>query len=413
MKKYIFTTVLLLVGMMGGFAQERVNKLEVESGVLSVVTITQGHDSVPCSADNCEWSVQGDCLHLKSALGGAPVSVVVPELVSVRMNGIGKVKSKGILKGEKLHLCTNGVGNVDLNLDYDSVFVEMNSVGDVKLQGACNFLQVLMKGPGNLSIDGLLVEDRVIRKVGPGNVDDGAKGRHREETRGMRHGRRSCLLDGRWQGLEIGPNMLLNNKGNDQFGGGDVMAPKGLGGICLNFNLAEIGVAFDRKRHCGIFTGIGLALNVFKMKNPYYFYQEDGITKAALMENVNVKINNVTLFYLQAPLMFQVSSNGRWYAQAGVIGGLRLTDNQLIQFGSNYQDAVIETGSGELRIPANETKVSNTAKRTSTFKLDVCLRVGGENIGFFATYSLIPLFPKEKSELPEYHPITFGVSLVL
>ena len=65
MKKYIFTTVLLLVGMMGGFAQERVNKLEVESGVLSVVTITQGHDSVPCSADNCEWSVQGDCLHLK------------------------------------------------------------------------------------------------------------------------------------------------------------------------------------------------------------------------------------------------------------------------------------------------------------------------------------------------------------
>ena len=42
------------------------------------------------------------------------------------------------------------------------------------------------------------------------------------------------------------------------------------------------------------------------------------------------------------------------------------------------------------------------------FKLDASLRVGGENIGFFANYALLPIFDMSNAKV---RPVNFGFSI--
>ena len=78
------------------------------------------------------------------------------------------------------------------------------------------------------------------------------------------------------------------------------------------------------------------------------------------------------------------------YIDAGVTGGLRFAQWNRVKFADGSQFK----------------RYSRT--NLNLFKLDASFRIGGETLGFFANYSLLPLFDMGSSKV---HPISFGFSI--
>ena len=95
--------------------------------------------------------------------------------------------------------------------------------------------------------------------------------------------------------------------------------------------------------------------------------------------------------YVQAPLMIEVRPTRRFYIAAGVTGGLRVDTWTKIVFRSGDVNKV------------------HSDYYVNRFKLDATLRIGGNNLGFFAQFNLLPTF--DEAHAPTCHTANFGFSI--
>jgi hypothetical protein len=285
-----------------------------------------------------------------------------------------------------------------MNVDYDTIRVRINGSGDVTLMGNCKVLYADLTGSGDLRINDLNCDETYTNATGSGDVLVNKYGKviSYQYQREQRLGKQSRLLNPHWNGFEAGLNMLIDPfAANVYTGPNESMAIRPLRSWYFGFNLADIGIAFDRKKMVGMFTGIGLGWNNYSWKNYISMTVENNeLVNTLLPDDRPVKNSKFGLLYVQVPLMIEVRPTRHLYIDFGVTGGIRVAAWSRIK----YCD-------GE-----NRKTYSNYL--TNLFKCDASLRVGGDNLGFFVSYALVPTFVKGR-DAAKAHPLMLGLSINL
>lgn len=216
-----------------------------------------------------------------------------------------------------------------------------------------------------------------------------------DEPKDKRPEKKSLLFDAHWNGFEAGLNMLIDPSTMNTYTGlNESMAIRPLRSWYFGFNIADVGIAFNRKHTVGMFTGVGVGWNNYSWKNHVKMTVEGGeLVNTLLPDDRVVKNSKFGLLYLQVPLMLEVRPTHHLYIDLGVTGGVRLAAWNRIKYGDG----------------SNEKTYSNYL--TNLFKCDATLRVGGDDLGFFASYALVPTYVKGR-DAAKAHPLMFGFSLL-
>lgn len=316
--------------------------------------------------------------------------VEVSQLENIQLLSSADVVCKNTIKGDYINVYNSGSGDMVLQLDYDTIHVVLNGSGDIILQGRCNVLETILLGSGDLNVDGLnVVKSNVVEKT---SSKEG-------KFKGSRPEKKNLLFDAHWNGFEAGLNMLVDptmtyvyNNPNGTTG----MEIRPLRSWYFGFNIADVGIAFDRRHRVGLFTGVGLGWNNFSWNNDIkigYDPETDGYTVVPIVSDQVVKNSKYGALFLQVPLMLEVRPTRHMYIDAGVTGGLRIAQWNRVKYENGNSDKQFYGGIGS---------------GVRLFKLDASFRVGGENIGFFANYALLPIFEMSNAKV---HPINFGFSI--
>ena len=414
---------------------------------------------------NDKWSTVDSVLYLN---GKGDYDVTIEALGYLDVASSGDVIAKSTLRADNLVVRSSGSGDVDLELDYDNVLVELSGSGDVILHGQCDKLQIEDNGSGEVinsmgngtrvvpSMEGLsdlLAElGRNLEKLSDsvdwkGFEEDMERwgesmeewGRHMEEWgeqvgrqmegRGRQPNRkggkneqwgqgqpdlvpqpdvqverpqpkgperRSLLLDPYWGGIDFGLNMLFGPGSSANFDGDySFLELKPLKSWVFNFNIADVGIAFDRKHTAGLYTGIGLGWNNYSFNHPVRLVKgEDHLYGDPIDEHEEgpVKKSKLGVLYVQAPLMLEIRPTRSFFVAAGVTGGVRVDSWTKVKFEDRYKEKV----HGDYYL--------------NPLKLDVCLRAGGCDFGFFASYNLLPEFVEPQG--PSAHGFNVGFTMI-
>ena len=215
-----------------------------------------------------------------------------------------------------------------------------------------------------------------------------------DKPKSKRPEKKNLLFDANWNGFEAGLNMLLGPGFSANFEGEyTFLEQRPMKSWDFNFNIADVGIAFDRRHVAGLYTGIGLGWNNYSFNNPVRLVKGENHLEGQWIDpsEAIVKNSKLGVLYVQAPLMIEVRPTRHFYIAAGVTGGLRVDSWTKIKF---------QNGD---RMKAHSDYYVNP------FKLDASLRVGGRSLGFFAYYNLLPTF--DEAHGPLCHTTSFGFSL--
>lgn len=354
-----------------------------------VISQTPGHFSLKKEGKIVsDYNAQSELLLLS---GSGDYEVEISQLENVQLLSSADVISNSTIKGGYINIYNSGSGDIVMKVDYDTVHVVLNGSGDIILQGRCNVLQATLLGSGDLNVDGLNVVESNV---------EGTSSSKGNKTKGSRPVKKNLLLNPRWGGFEAGLNMLLNPMITNVYPNSTIdLTIRPLNSWYFGFNIADVGVAFNKRHTVGLFTGIGIGWNNFSWKNPVMTAQdpETGIiSNVPLSTDAQFKRSKLGLLYLQVPLMFEIRPTRQMYIDLGVTSGLRFAAWSKVKFmdGSSYTDNLDRSG--------------NFLNR---FKLDASLRVGSRYLGFFMNYALIPVFRYDVIE--NTHPLSFGFSINL
>ena len=344
-----------------------------------VISQTPGHFSLKkegkISSDN---RTESGMLLLSSS---DDYEVEVSQLENIQLLSSGDVICKNTIKGDYINVYNGGSGDMVMKLDYDTIHVVLNGSGDVILQGRCNVLETILLGSGDLNVDGLtVVKSNVVEK---------------SSSKDSYPVKKNLLFDAHWNGFEAGLNMLFNTPADvvNTNNGAQGMEIRPLRSWYFGFNIADVGTAFDRRHRVGLFTGVGIGWNNYSWNNDIKIeFDPDNVvyTLVPIESDQVVKNSKYGALFLQMPLMLEVRPTRSMYIDAGVTGGLRI---------AQWNRVKLEDGTQSKRY---------YGASINQFKLDASLRVGGDGIGFFANYALLPIFDMSNTKV---RPINFGFSI--
>ncbi len=462
MKTRLFFAALLLLAFGTMKAQNEASQVKViritGSGDV-MVSQTPGQFSLMKEGEIVsDYRVESNLLLLSSS---DDYEVEVSQLENIQLLSSADVICKNTIKGDYINVYNSGSGDMVMKLDYDTVHVIVNGSGDIILEGRCKVLEATLLGSGDLVANGMKADDSYIDIKGSGEAKGidavslselmaelntnlgrlsdtidwksfeagmeqwgkemeewGRKmekwGERFEDKQGGRYeynyGRpnskadgpkdrrpvkKNLLFDANWNGFEAGLNMLFNTPADvvNTNNGAQGMEIRPLRSWYFGFNIADVGVAFDRRHRVGLFTGVGLGWNNFSWNNNIKIeYNPDNVvyTLVPIESEQVVKNSKYGALFLQMPLMLEVRPTRSMYIDAGVTGGLRI---------AQWNRVKLEDGTQSKRY---------YGASINQFKLDASLRVGGENIGFFANYALLPIFDMSNAKV---RPINFGFSI--
>ncbi|OFZ42577.1 MAG: hypothetical protein A3D92_15965 [Bacteroidetes bacterium RIFCSPHIGHO2_02_FULL_44_7] len=98
------------------------------------------------------------------------VYVTVKDLKSINSHGIGDVKAQNALKGSDLSVENSAVGDLDLQLDYQSFDIHYTGVGDVRLTGKADKVEIDCTGVGDIDAYELIAHSMELEHSGVGNT---------------------------------------------------------------------------------------------------------------------------------------------------------------------------------------------------------------------------------------------------
>ena len=256
-------------------------------------------------------------------------------------------------------------------------------------------------GVGNAKLR--IKENRDTTIIGLGNkeliISDSRNGRSYYNLN-IRNKDRKSHFRGHWTGFEIG--IASFKEQTDGFM--ELTYPKS-SAVNINFLQYNIPIAGN---NFGMVTGMGLSWYNFRFKDKVTMEEitvegKSYTTQVNIADRYNnddnIKKSKLTMSYLTVPVLFELQSNNRrTYIAVGVIGGVKLGSHTKIKFKDNdkekdYDDFYIRP-----------------------FKADATVRLGLGICKIWGTYSLTPLFEKDKlydsanNEFVTKTPIAVGLS---
>ena len=207
---------------------------------------------------------------------------------------------------------------------------------------------------------------------------------------------KSLLFDPHWGGVDAGLNMIFGSDLSTTFGGQYASFElKPLKSWNFNFNIADVGIAFSRSHVVGLYTGIGLGWNNYSLNQPVRLAKgAEHLEVLPINENQEgpVKKSKLGVLYVQAPLMLEVRSTRGFFIAAGVTARLRVNTWTKVKFMNKSKEKY------------------HSDYYVNPLKLDATLRAGGKDMGFYASYDLLPLF--RQGQGPAGHTFNVGFSLL-
>jgi len=207
-------------------------------------------------------------------------------------------------------------------------------------------------------------------------------------------------FNGHWKGLELGVNGYLTPNNDLEYGSEySLLDQKYQKSINVNLNFYEQNFSLV-KNHLGLVTGLGLSWNNYRYDNDVRLTKEND--KLVLFrdntEGTTYEKSKLVNTYLTLPLMLEVQSNryskvNSFHLTGGLVGGWRI---------GTHAKYVYDDGSRQKDKDRDDFYMN-------PFKLDAIAKIGWGVINLYATYSLTPMFQKNKG--PELYPFSVGICL--
>jgi hypothetical protein len=229
--------------------------------------------------------------------------------------------------------------------------------------------------------------------------------------------------NGHWAGIDFGWNGYVNSDFNmnftDDYNYMDLNTGRSM---MVNLNPFELNVNIAKNKF-GFTTGLGFQLSNYFFSRDYTLYGDlDSLAAFRVYDAygniVTTRKNKLFVSYMTLPVLFEYQTNPKcklssFHFTFGVIGGLRLQSHQKQEFTSYDKTLYLETETGRV-IDSFEAEEPVYKERDqfflNPFKVDAAVRIGWSYLNLFATYSITPMFQKDKG--PELYPWTVGITLL-
>lgn len=230
-------------------------------------------------------------------------------------------------------------------------------------------------------------------------------------------------FNGHWAGIGLGWNGFVNSDFNMNFTGSESYLNMNTArSLMVNINPFELNLNLAGNKF-GLVSGLGFSLHNYYFTDNYKLSDDTSYLAAYRLYDsegkmVPTDINKLFVSYLTVPVLFEFQTNSKhrvnsFHVAAGVIGGVRLQTYQKMKL-TSYEETLYlrnEQGTTVGSFNADEQKVRFKGPfYMAPFKLDATARIGWSYLNFWATYSLTPMFQKDKG--PEVFPFSVGIQLI-
>ncbi len=99
------------------------------------------------------------------------VYLKINDLKALEFDGVGNIKTEDVFIVEDLNIAGNGVGNIALGFEANSINAEFNMMGNLNLRGSANEMVLVNEGIGNVDASNLIVKNLDVASVGIGKMD--------------------------------------------------------------------------------------------------------------------------------------------------------------------------------------------------------------------------------------------------
>ncbi len=204
----------------------------------------------------------------------------------------------------------------------------------------------------------------------------------------------SKSFNGHWAGFETGLNNWVNKDNKftlDPYQDFELIPEKSW---VFTVNFIQFNIPFGKRN--GLVTGMGTTWNLYHFRNNVNITENDeGIIVAEPETNYELSKNNLNLWYLNIPLIYEfqipVKNNSGIHAGFGVVGSLKLKSKYVQKYNGTKQK-----DKSDFQIPG--------------FKYGLTFRIGYKYVNLFANYDFTPLFKENRG--PEIYPVSVGLVII-
>lgn len=168
--------------------------------------------------------------------------------------------------------------------------------------------------------------------------------------------------------------------------------------FAVRLNLVEYKKQLFENRF-GFFSGISLGYQQIGFQDNFTFINRGGQTliQPDILDYVK---NQLRSFSVSIPFMFEINSKNTFKKNVHVAFGVQESyryANSAYQMHKTGEATIIRKNSEDIHV--------------NRFNLEACVRVGFQNLTFFASRSLTPLFSTNKFQT-EIYPMTIGLCII-
>jgi hypothetical protein len=149
----------------------------------------------------------------------------------------------------------------------------------------------------------------------------------------------------------------------------------------------------------GVFSGIALGYQQIGFQDNFSFINRDNQVIVQL-DSIDYLKNQLRSFSVSVPVMFEINSKDTFeknmHFAFGVQAGYRYANSTYHKHKTN-EATIIRKNSENIYV--------------NPYQIEACVRVGFQNLTFFASRSLTPLFSPNKFQT-EYYPIVVGLCII-
>lgn len=166
----------------------------------------------------------------------------------------------------------------------------------------------------------------------------------------------------------------------------------------IRLNLVEYKKQLVGNRF-GVFSGIALGYQQIGFQDNFNFINREGQTLIQ-PDSIDYLKNQLRSFSVSVPVMFEINSKDTFeknmHFAFGVQAGYRYANSTYHKHKTN-EATIIRKNSENIYV--------------NPYQVEACVRVGFQNLTFFASRSLTPLFSPNKFQT-ELYPIVVGISIL-
>ncbi|MGK0364946.1 MAG: hypothetical protein ACI85O_002006 [Saprospiraceae bacterium] len=125
--------------------------------------------------DNLDLTLDGDVLEID--LDGCnrdfqlKLFITMPEVTFLKISGSGNIKGENLFSSENLTLRITGSGDMDLDLDYQTINTKITGSGSMDLRGICDEFDYTISGSGDINSFDLISDRGFVKITGSGDTE--------------------------------------------------------------------------------------------------------------------------------------------------------------------------------------------------------------------------------------------------